>query len=745
MYSIYQHSDVNPKKEQCWDGASYFERTHPVDGSRLKEMCYACYHSKIPYWDASFLSTHYSALAAQSAELAAEQALIADVAHAARIGQSEDPLATLLHWAARLNKIKAIPLLLKDPSYNVLALDSSKKTALEVAVACGHEEATLLLKNCPAQVAEEKRIALALEKAIADLFCAISNKNVAGVEDAIKRGVKVSVLDQENFSPLLRAAQAGDVAILEILLREGADLNAVHNRTGNSALYEAALKNQFEAVVWLLEKKVIANFCNLSEESALHACARSGSIAIAKQLQSKGVSLSHGNQDDQTPLMLAIIAGKEEFVNWLLENRVQWDVVDCYQKTALDYAKEKKLFAISSALTNIKKQGGSTKIPDGLGKQEATTPSSSKSTTPPTHSISTSPITGSDTADFSASASSASLSSTPKKPTLDEKGGIWVQFTIPFDALTISSETLGSGGFGIVYRGQYNFVDVAIKCLHAHRFSETALEEFKTESLIMGGMNHPHVMKPMGACFEPGHYSLVMELMPKGSLHDLLRSKKDIPWTIRVQIATDISSGLAYLHSQKIIHRDLKSMNVLLDGSLHAKISDFGLAMVKLETQSTTQIGAKAAGTTRWMAPELFKRGSKCTYESDMYSFGMVLWELASRQFPYADGNDMQAMGWIKDGEKETIPADCPPEMAQVITDCWKTNPAERPSSAATSKTLSTWCRFFQGEEQSVGVSTRTEMREGMKALQKGQEEIGQKVDLAIALQVPPIPSPSFS
>ena len=98
--------------------------------------------------------------------------------------------------------------------------------------------------------------------------------------------------------------------------------------------------------------------------------------------------------------------------------------------------------------------------------------------------------------------------------------------------------------------------------------------------------------------------AIVMELVSNGNLYEKLRDNESLPWTIKYSIATDIAYGLTYLHDRGIIHRDLKSLNVLLDDKLNAKICDFGLAKVKTQSHSTATMGG-SAGTILWMAPEL--------------------------------------------------------------------------------------------------------------------------------------------
>ncbi|MBS0349593.1 MAG: protein kinase [Proteobacteria bacterium] len=263
-------------------------------------------------------------------------------------------------------------------------------------------------------------------------------------------------------------------------------------------------------------------------------------------------------------------------------------------------------------------------------------------------------------------------------PQLDSGGSIRIDITIPASAFTLE-RLLGKGGFGTVYAGLYNGKPVAIKQLSAHLTTE-ALEELKHEAEIMVQLvlRSEHIVAIKGICLE-APYSLVMELMPNGSLYDLLHNGKDLPWMIRYQIALDAAWGLKDLHDFKILHRDLKSLNILLNDRFRAKLADFGLAKVKNETSSQSSV---AKGTVLWMAPELFDDEPKMTTASDVYSFGMVLWELATRLLPYAKApNQMVAARWIEKGKKEEFPGDCPPKLKSIIESCWETLPIKRPTA----------------------------------------------------------------
>lgn len=128
-------------------------------------------------------------------------------------------------------------------------------------------------------------------------------------------------------------------------------------------------------------------------------------------------------------------------------------------------------------------------------------------------------------------------------------------------------------------------------------------------------------------------------------------------------------------------------MNVLLQDDWKAKITDFGMAKIKVATE-TMSPDSNQKGSIRWRAPELMKRGGTHSQSSDVYSLGMVLWEIASRQLPFADEqSDLLVITFIKDGEKEMIPDDCPLPFAEIIQECWKA-PLDRPDAKSIAAKL---------------------------------------------------------
>ena len=242
-------------------------------------------------------------------------------------------------------------------------------------------------------------------------------------------------------------------------------------------------------------------------------------------------------------------------------------------------------------------------------------------------------------------------------------------------------ELIGQGGYGEVYRGTWCGVQVAIKQLYLKTLSTKIFEDFEQETKIMSQCQFPYIIRLYGVCLEAGHYSMIMEYMPKGSLYKILHDQsEELTWNpLRWTIALNIAQGLSYLHSQKIIHRDLKSLNILLNENYQAKICDFGLSKIKLESNS---INTKQTiiGTTRWIAPELFlDQKLSPNYSTDIYSYGMILWEISSRELPFKNAtNEFMVGAWIMNGRQEVIPENCPKSYADIIKICWEV-PDKRP------------------------------------------------------------------
>ncbi|KAK1429667.1 hypothetical protein QVD17_11881 [Tagetes erecta] len=195
------------------------------------------------------------------------------------------------------------------------------------------------------------------------------------------------------------------------------------------------------------------------------------------------------------------------------------------------------------------------------------------------------------------------------------------------------SEILGSGGFGRVYKAQldHNLL-AAVKKLDNQ--SIDARKEFQTEVDILSKVHHPNIITLLGYCVHDETKMLVYELMPNGSLDTQLHGPScgtNLTWQCRMKIALDTARGLEYLHEHckpPVIHRDLKSSNILLDSKFNAKLSDFGLAVMDGANKNI-----KLSGTLGYVAPEYLLDG-KLTDKSDVYAFGVVLLELLLKKRP---------------------------------------------------------------------------------------------------------------
>ncbi len=239
---------------------------------------------------------------------------------------------------------------------------------------------------------------------------------------------------------------------------------------------------------------------------------------------------------------------------------------------------------------------------------------------------------------------------------------------------------IAAGGMGKVYKAKWQHHEVAVKQLLVGDLSQAARAEFNKETEIMALLRHPNVVQFFGVCTDQRPFQMVMEYMSGGSLYGVLRSNRVFSWAERYRIALDTAAGVSYLHGSEIVHRDLKSLNILLDNNYRAKLTDFGLATVKKET--STQSKQDSAGTLLWMAPELFKRGGRCTPASDIYGLGMVFWELSSGEVPWNEAsNPHVVMGWVMQGEREEIPEETPDVYKLIIEKCWEQEPHARPTA----------------------------------------------------------------
>lgn len=262
-------------------------------------------------------------------------------------------------------------------------------------------------------------------------------------------------------------------------------------------------------------------------------------------------------------------------------------------------------------------------------------------------------------------------------------------------------ECVGSGTSAEVHRANWHGTDVAVKCL---RHTGSLPVEFQRELSMMLQLRHPHLVLFMGASAVE-RPMIVSELCEGGTVFQLLHQRRDVElsWTQRLKIATDTAKGMNFLHRRHFVHRDLKSLNMLLVATVRSvddvpwtKISDFGLARhlpclgAGPDAASANLVMTGGLGTCQWMAPEVLC-GGPYDERVDVYSYGVVLFELAARCVPFEGAELGMVAVAVSRGyrpELRNIPLECPAQWRAKMEQCWNQSPEERPSFGAVLEAL---------------------------------------------------------
>jgi c-src tyrosine kinase len=243
-------------------------------------------------------------------------------------------------------------------------------------------------------------------------------------------------------------------------------------------------------------------------------------------------------------------------------------------------------------------------------------------------------------------------------------------------------QSVGKGEFGEVHSGQYQGRKVAIKSL---KKDSAAVQQFLQEASLMTRLRHPNLVQFIGISLEPKPIYIVTEFMGRGSLVEYLRTRGRAIITKNdlLKFSKDISSGMAYLESKEVVHRDLAARNVLIAEDNTAKVSDFGLAREAHHFQEGGKFPIK------WTAPEALRR-NEFTTKSDVWSYGILLWELYSYgRVPYPRVSFNDVVSHVEKGYRMDAPDGCPEEIYAIMKKCWNIEPRGRPSFEEIVKMLS--------------------------------------------------------
>ncbi|XP_047118079.1 raf homolog serine/threonine-protein kinase Raf [Schistocerca piceifrons] len=254
---------------------------------------------------------------------------------------------------------------------------------------------------------------------------------------------------------------------------------------------------------------------------------------------------------------------------------------------------------------------------------------------------------------------------------------------IPADEILIGPR-IGSGSFGTVYKGHWHG-PVAVKTLNVKDPTPTQLQAFKNEVAVLRKTRHVNILLFMGCVSKP-QLAIVTQWCEGSSLYKhlhVIETKFEL--LTLIEIGRQTAQGMDYLHAKNIIHRDLKSNNIFLHDDLTVKIGDFGLATVKTRWSGSQQF-QQPSGSILWMAPEVIRmqEDSPYSFQSDVYAFGIVLYELLAGQLPYSNINNkdqilfMVGRGYLRP-DLNNLRSDTPKALRRLTEDCIKLNRDERP------------------------------------------------------------------
>ncbi|KAL1921510.1 uncharacterized protein VTP21DRAFT_11226 [Calcarisporiella thermophila] len=265
---------------------------------------------------------------------------------------------------------------------------------------------------------------------------------------------------------------------------------------------------------------------------------------------------------------------------------------------------------------------------------------------------------------------------------LDDKSG--QDELISYDELIIGKR-LGSGGFKDCFAGVYRGKPVAIGELRVAQFTEEDIMEMKHEINVLKQLCHENIIRFIGVCTNAKHLCIVTELC-EGDLFDIMRKTRKPNFSVQVTLMHDISLGVSYMHARRpsIIHRDLKSMNILISADFRAKINDFGLARIRPRANASL---TTLCGTPQWQAPEFWSTNPRYSEKVDVYACGLIFWEIltwAELGYPYQDMTEHQLYEGVRDKgvrpSLQTLIGKYPNSLLELIQEMWHKDPKKRPS-----------------------------------------------------------------
>lgn len=253
-------------------------------------------------------------------------------------------------------------------------------------------------------------------------------------------------------------------------------------------------------------------------------------------------------------------------------------------------------------------------------------------------------------------------------------------------------QVVGRGSFGTVFKARWQDQFVAVKLIEP----ESERRAIEREVRQLSRVSHPNIIVLYGVCTKKPYVCLVMEYADGGSLYNVLHCRPKPRYSIghAMSWARQTAEAVAYLHHMDpiMIHRDLKPPNLLLkNGGTLLKICDFGTVADKATCMTNNR------GSAAWMAPEVFE-SSRYSEKCDVFSFGIVLWEVLAREQPFKEIESTFSILWkVHKGNRPPLIDGCPKPIERLMTSCWDKNPAQRPAMSDVVEVVTELCRFFPG------------------------------------------------
>ncbi|KAG9389553.1 Protein tyrosine kinase [Carpediemonas membranifera] len=259
-------------------------------------------------------------------------------------------------------------------------------------------------------------------------------------------------------------------------------------------------------------------------------------------------------------------------------------------------------------------------------------------------------------------------------------------FFVPVQSIAVG-KSIAKGGFGEIFEGTYYNAKAAIKTIPVGGVDDKHRQMILRELKVHSKLRHDSVIQLYGVAQTADTILIAMQFAEQ-SLTNILRNHQPLRWETRLAIAKDVAEGMAFIYANGVQHRDLKSLNVLMVNG-RAKIADFGLSKVTGFGNGHQTTDGRLHCSPPWTAPEVFLL-EPFTEMADVYSFGILLWELATRTFPYTGMGMYEIARHVKGRKRPAVPEAIPGWMAELMTKCWAHHPTTRPTFAEIVKRLET-------------------------------------------------------